>query len=277
MQKTCFMLIFGFVLLSVSCIQAQPPTKTFTTGSNYWGPTDYTWTKTPWTADDPRYPRIRQNTEAGVENGEITKQTASEYETSYQKDTKNKEALLRWAYAVYQGGSAMFSYTEERTILQRIDKILAEMPLPYPREFVRLRFLVETRAYPTRKLIPAGTALISTDNQDNKTKFYQADLLSYAPTVSDKKLALKYALELVDSQREKPVYHALLADTYASLWKATHDPALPAKAVAEYKIYLASLSPNDEWRASTERGIKDMEAAQSDPAVPKKAAIPAKP
>ena len=231
-----------------------------------WRPTNYDWVKTDWTTDDPKYLTMRRSIDGAEQRGEINKQTIEAREAAYLKNPSDKLALFQWAYTAYKGRKfitnafgSRYSY-EKYQLMGRIDEVLAKSPLPYSREFARLRFLMEAIAFPNPKIAPMGEKLLASDPNDKTAQFYLAQMLRFSPVLSDRKKAVKHAQELVDDKPQDRDNHDVLAYCYDSLWMGTHDRAYAEKAIAEYEFYLRTLPPSDEDYAMTQTFIKRIQA-----------------
>ena len=230
-----------------------------------WRPTNYDWVKTDWTTDDPKYLTMRRSIDGAERRGEINKQAIETCEAAYLKNPSDL-SLFQWAYTAYKGRKSItnaygsrYSY-EKYQLMGRIDEVLAKSPLPYSREFARLRFLVETIRFPNSKITPVGEKLLASGPNDKVTQFYLAQLLRLSPILADRKQALKYAQGLVGDKPQDRDNHDVLADCYDSLWRGTHNRAYAEKAIAEYEFYLRTLPPSDEDYAMTQTFIKRIQA-----------------
>lgn len=229
-------------------------------GAPPYRPSSWTWTKESWTGDERPYRTIRDNIDKSIRSGQENPDALlARHKASAQKQPSDPQALFRWGYAAYWASSKSHGYNEKREKFDGVLEAFAKAPSPHSYEYARLRFLVEAATHPVFPLIPVGERLLERDPQDLSVKYQLRKLLSWSPSLENKRRALQYSLEMVRSHPKHPTYHAALGMVYLELWYTTRDPIHADKAINAYKQYLRLAPPRDEFLEAAKRLIDTVE------------------
>jgi predicted Zn-dependent protease len=257
MKKHRFVIVFAVSILcfTISAL-ATPKGVTRHIGPDsrllaaVWG-----WTTEPWTGDDQQYKKIRDEVWHRMEGEKDTADLVRQYGALAKKvpyhPPYDPEAQFRWAYTVYQAALANPQYRDSSDF-GSASQALGYGPSPQTYQYTRLRFLMDAMNWPDNHLVSVGKRLLQHTPDDYQVKYQLAHILASTASAGDKKLALKYAQELVRSKPDQAVYHSLVSEVYFTTWLISKSRSDGDNAISAYKKYLSLAPQSDVFRSQAQ-------------------------
>ncbi len=103
-----------------------------------------------------------------------------------------------------------------------------------------------------------GEELLKHNINDSEVKYYLLTLLKIGSNKVDRRLAIAYAQDIIDTDPLRPSPHTGRGSVYYQIWLNTKDANDAREAVKSYRRYLELAPENDGFRARATSMIKEL-------------------
>jgi len=212
------------------------------------------WLTESWTAEETQWRRLRQDSEREIARSTNRGQLLQRLRSEAQKKLQDARVQYRWGYAVYR--AAVDGSAPAERAVPSAALALATVPSPRAYEFARLRFLLESKQFPSPRLRGVGERLAKRDPKDYAVKYRLVKVLDPGLSAQQKQQALRHARDLVRLQPRRASAHASLASVYYRTWLVGKGQSDGNSAIAAYRKYLQLAPAKDSFRKQAQQIIK---------------------
>ena len=213
----------------------------------------WNWAREGWTGDNRPYHRVRTEVNRAISQGQKFVKLMTKYKLLAQKSSKPLDKF-RWAYVTYQAAIKGSSFSDKE--LLHVMKSLRNISSPKTYDYIRLRFLIESRAWPFRQLKKVGERLAERNPKDYEVKYYLVKILNPGRYLSERQEALRYSRDLIRIAPKRLSAHTALGFTYFKIWLVTKNKDDGDKSIAAYRKYLELAPSNHNFRKQAILTIK---------------------
>ena len=258
MRKVCIIALYLLIgLLNIASGQVNNP-PTSSTAAQKWA-----WASEGWTGDDRPFRDVRNDIDTRIKQGESAEALLQKAKSQAKIFPTDPTAQFRWGYAAYKAALEVYQEGAWYEKMRGVSKALASTASPHAYEYSRLRFIIACEQLPTQQLLKIGERLVERDPKDYDVKYQVVSLIAWSGAPDAKERALSYANELVSAKPNMACYHSAAASVYFFGWMKDHNIEDGNKAVAEYKIALQLMRPDDGYRKRVELFIRTIQESQS--------------
>lgn len=223
-------------------------------------PAPFDWKKEPWSADDTAFSDIRAEVNRLVKSGHRPADLAKKYGIIAKAHPTDAKAWFRWAHAARRAALAGYP-PNPGEVVDPINAAQNWVLRAHSYEVTRLHYLL---VYLTQRergtLIPVGARLLEHNPHDVDVEQSMIDLLSYAPTLAERKKAVAYANALLNSNPKKPGYYSIVGAAYMGLATKSHKKEDRDKALLNYQTYLNTASADAPFRKDAKHWMERIRA-----------------
>lgn len=236
----------AFCLLLIQSISlSQPQEAPSLFGHTRYKPSSWDWTKEAWTGNDKPFIALRARIDSEIKRVPKTQllNFVRRYEKKASVQPQSAQAQFAWGYAAYRSWEQGldFDIAQRYEFWRRIGLAIYDAPSPKAYQYARVKFLVSMRWSTFRELTEVGQRLLKRNPKDIMIKLYVTRLLAQGGD-AQKKQALKYARELINSRPQWAGGYGALGGVYKEVFFDTKDISAGDKAIAAYQKSI-SLSP----------------------------------
>lgn len=219
------------------------------------------WTTEQWTGSDVPFAKIRQEVKEVRTKGNLNKAYLKKLEEAANQRSDDAETQFRWGYAMLEAPYAGINlksgpYSDYYSVV----RALGRPKSPHSYLYARLRFVLMSLEYEYAPLKNLGIRLLNRNPEDTPVKTYLISYLSDLGDVEERKLALKYAQQLVSKYPRWAGAYSILGSYYQTSFLRYDEIDAANKSIAAYQKFISLLPKSDQaQRVRTLQAIKIIE------------------
>lgn len=234
-------------------------------GMRRWIPQDYKWTVAGWTNNQLRFDAASKSVDSifSSNDNKLRNEKISLLEKQARTGKAKPEIIFAWALAVLRGREVFL--WDRVTANEKLRDASAFLSLSDNHkyfDYYRLRFLIESRAFPNKSHIIAGKKILNTSKKDIYVLHRLSVLMSLLGKNEEKKESLAISEKLSQSYPMSTTFCSHLGRVYRQIWVDTNDDSMRLKAISQYEKYMKISRPSNPWRKDCAQILKKLIAKE---------------
>jgi hypothetical protein len=201
------------------------------------------WFSTPWTENDSPYSRIRTRIDRAITLGQSPKVELKTFQAVSDGSSKTLFAIVYSAYKLAETPGNAYDPDVESTFSMLSYAIIHESSkAPHTYNVMRLAFL--GAPYFDKRIVKTGRELLQKDPNDIPVENRLAQVLNWSGSPEDRRLASKYANDILRKRPNDPLTYLLLGNIAYKNAVLEHSKSEANRCISIYKTALTVLPPN---------------------------------